>query len=127
MEAFRLRYNCMEYKNSPYYRGSILWDKLPLEVRNDDRLSVFNAKFASVYKTYDPEFAWIYYDTPYVIFCVFKIILYFPISCFQGCCYNTHYTCTTLEDQWVFLSCYLSKYKIEMLLVTLLVPYSVLV
>ena len=30
----RERYNCLKYKNSPYYKGALLWDSLRILVRN---------------------------------------------------------------------------------------------
>ena len=35
------RYNCVKYRNSPYYIGSILWESLPLIVHTSETLIEF--------------------------------------------------------------------------------------
>ena len=36
----RKRYNCVKYKNSPYYKGALLWDNLPVIVRNSIKILI---------------------------------------------------------------------------------------
>ena len=43
----RERYNNVKYKNSPYYKGSLLWDSLPVDARSESLLE-FKKKFSKV-------------------------------------------------------------------------------
>ena len=49
----RERYNCIKYKNSPYYKGSLLWDGLPVEARNSMTLLEFKGHLKNIYRDYD--------------------------------------------------------------------------
>ena len=49
----RERYQCIKYKNSPYYKGALLWDSLPIETRNSICLSDFKRLLNTTYKTFD--------------------------------------------------------------------------
>ena len=46
------RYNVVKYKNSPFYKGSELWDKLPCHVINSACLTEFKRNLMAQYKTY---------------------------------------------------------------------------
>ena len=59
-ELFPLReglvyYNCIKYKNSPYYKGALLWDSLSVEARNSTTLKTFKAHLKNVYRLYDSK------------------------------------------------------------------------
>ena len=49
----RERYNCIKYKNSPYYKGSVIWDTLPINVRNSMNLIEFKKHLNLMYRTYE--------------------------------------------------------------------------
>ena len=49
----RERYNCTKYRSSPYYKGSLLWDKLPPDAKRSLTLLEFKKYLKNVYKTYD--------------------------------------------------------------------------
>ena len=49
----RERYNCTKYRTSPYYKGSLLWDVLPVEAKRTESLLEFKKCLKKVYKTYD--------------------------------------------------------------------------
>ena len=49
----RERYNCIKYKNSPYYKGALLWDSLPVIARNSVNLLEFKKQLKVVYRAYD--------------------------------------------------------------------------
>ena len=49
----RERYNCIKYKNSPYYKGALLWDGLSVTARNSVNLLEFKKHLKTVYRTYD--------------------------------------------------------------------------
>ena len=51
----RERYNCIKYRNSPYYKGSLLWDGLPINVRSCISLSDFKKCLNRIYKKYDSK------------------------------------------------------------------------
>ena len=51
----RERYNCVRYKNSPYYKGALLWDNLPIHVRTCETLLDFKKRLNSIFKTYDSK------------------------------------------------------------------------
>ena len=51
----RERYNCVKYRNSPYYKGAVLWDGLPLIVKNSGNLLEFKKHSKGMYKKYDKE------------------------------------------------------------------------
>ena len=46
------RYNDMKYKNSPYYKGSELWDELPRQVIESTSLTEFKMNLMHGYRTY---------------------------------------------------------------------------
>ena len=46
------RYNVMKYKNSPYYKGSELWDELPRQVIESTSLTEFKMNLMHGYRTY---------------------------------------------------------------------------
>ena len=48
----RERYNCTKYRTSPYYKGSLLWDALPLVSKRCQTLLEFKKSLRIVYKTY---------------------------------------------------------------------------
>ena len=48
----RERYNCVKYKTSPYYKGSLLWDALPPDVKRSVTLLEFKKYLKNVYTTY---------------------------------------------------------------------------
>ena len=49
----RERYHCIKYKNSPYYKGALLWDSLPIETCNSICLLDFKRRLNTTYKTFD--------------------------------------------------------------------------
>ena len=49
----RERYNCVKYKNSPYYKGAVLWDSTPAIVRNSNNLVVFKKNVKALYTQFD--------------------------------------------------------------------------
>ena len=49
----RERYNNNKYKNSPFYKGALLWDTLPLDARQCVQLSVFKKLLRGVYQEYN--------------------------------------------------------------------------
>ena len=49
----RERYNCVKYKNSPYYKGALLWDELPIIVRNSTSSLEFNRRLKQEYKEFN--------------------------------------------------------------------------
>ena len=49
----RERYNCLKYKNSPYYKGAILWDGLPNDAKNCQTLLEFKKQLNTLYRIYD--------------------------------------------------------------------------
>ena len=51
----RERYNCLKYKKSPYYKGSLLWDNLPVTVRNSVNLLEFKKRLKNVFNTFDNQ------------------------------------------------------------------------
>ena len=54
-EFIRERYNCNKYKNSPYYKGALLWDKLPVVVKNSTHLLEFKKHLKTVYRNFDNQ------------------------------------------------------------------------
>ena len=42
----------LKYKKSPYYKGSLLWDTLPVIVRNSMSLLVFKKHLKNLYSSY---------------------------------------------------------------------------
>ena len=46
------RYNVVKYKNSPYYKGSLLWDRLPHNVTESVCLSEFKRNLMTLYCNY---------------------------------------------------------------------------
>ena len=51
----RERYNCTKYKNSPYYKGALLWDVLPETVRNSNTLLEFKNRLRPLYRYYNAD------------------------------------------------------------------------
>ena len=51
----RERYNCIKYKNSPYYKGALLWDSLPAVARNSGNLKEFKGHLRTAYRHYDSK------------------------------------------------------------------------
>ena len=49
----RERYHCTKYRSSPYYKGSLLWDALPVEAKNAASLNDFKKCLKNEYRTYD--------------------------------------------------------------------------
>ena len=49
----RERYNCVKYRSSPYYKGSLLWDTLSPETKRCISLSDFKKRIKTVYSTYN--------------------------------------------------------------------------
>ena len=49
----RERYHKVKYKNSPYYKGSILWDELPVETRQCNSMPEFKKSLHRIYRRYD--------------------------------------------------------------------------
>ena len=47
------RYNCIKYKHGPYYKGAILWDGLPLILKNSANLLVFKKHLEGIYRKFD--------------------------------------------------------------------------
>ena len=48
------RYNNIKYKNSPYYKGSELWNTLSLETINNDTIFEFKKSIKKIFNTYVP-------------------------------------------------------------------------
>ena len=46
-------YNCVKYRNSPYYKGSLLWDSLPPGIKENITLLDFKKSLRIVYQTYN--------------------------------------------------------------------------
>ena len=46
------RYHCIKYKNSPYYKGALLWDGLPLEAKNCTDIIEFKKCMSKLYREY---------------------------------------------------------------------------
>ena len=53
----RERYNNVKYWNSPYYKGSLLWDTLPMDTRRMDNILDFKKSLSRIYHQYDPTIA----------------------------------------------------------------------
>ena len=49
----RERYNCIKYKNSPYYKGAIMWDGLPNVLKTSVTLLEFKKNLNGIFKKYD--------------------------------------------------------------------------
>ena len=49
----RERYNCVKYKNSPYYKGALLWDELSIVARNSMSLLEFKRHLKTTYRNVD--------------------------------------------------------------------------
>ena len=49
------RYHNHKYKNSPYYKGPVLWDSLPISARQCIELNSFKRALNQVYKQYDDK------------------------------------------------------------------------
>ena len=49
------RYNNLKYKNSPFYKGSELWQHLPLDIVTSDSIFSFKKCLKNRYKTYVDE------------------------------------------------------------------------
>ena len=50
----RERYNNVKYKNSPYYKGSLIWDTLPNDVKRSSSIAEFRKALSRIYVRYDP-------------------------------------------------------------------------
>ena len=51
----RERYHNNKYKNSPFYKGALLWDTLPVNVKRCDTVSDFKKSLNRIYVTYSNE------------------------------------------------------------------------
>ena len=49
----RERYHNNKYKNSPFYKGALLWDTLPMNIRQCERLPLFKKALRGIYHEYD--------------------------------------------------------------------------
>ena len=49
----RERYNCIKYKNSPYYKGALLWDDLTVLARNSANLLEFKKHVSHEYRSFN--------------------------------------------------------------------------
>ena len=49
----RERYNCVKYRTSPYYKGSLLWDTLPPEMKICRTLLDFKKGLKNIYSVYN--------------------------------------------------------------------------
>ena len=49
----RERYNCVKYRSSPYYKGSLLWDELPPEAKRCTAMLEFKKHLKNIYRTYN--------------------------------------------------------------------------
>ena len=47
-------YNNVKYKNSPYYKGLIIWDSLPIKARSENVMEIRKA-LLRIYLHYDPQ------------------------------------------------------------------------
>ena len=47
------RYDCIKYKSSAYYKGSLLWDDLPYVAKRSITLLEFKKHLKTVYNTYN--------------------------------------------------------------------------
>ena len=45
-----------KYSNSPYYKGTKLWDKLTKEVQMSETIFDFKKNIDKIYKTFDKHF-----------------------------------------------------------------------
>ena len=50
----RERYNNVKYKNSPYYKGSLIWDTLQILMRRLDNIQDFKMELLTIFQHYDP-------------------------------------------------------------------------
>ena len=48
----RERFHNVKYRNSPYYKGSLLWDALPNEVKRSVNMKEYNNQLNKLYKIY---------------------------------------------------------------------------
>ena len=46
-------YHNNKYKNSPFYKGALLWDTLPIDAKQCVRLPVFKKLLRGVYQEYN--------------------------------------------------------------------------
>ena len=51
----REKYNCMKYRNSPYYKGAVLWDELPVSTRTCNSLLDFKKHLKMIYAKYNSK------------------------------------------------------------------------
>ena len=49
----RERYHNTKYKNSPFYKGALLWDMLPLDAKQCMSLKEFKKILSNVYSRYE--------------------------------------------------------------------------
>ena len=47
------RYNNLKYKNSPYYKGSELWNTLPITTTNCDNIFEFKSSLRKIYRKFE--------------------------------------------------------------------------
>ena len=47
------RYNNLKYKNSPYYKGSELWNTLPIATINCDNIFEFKSSLRKIYRKFE--------------------------------------------------------------------------
>ena len=80
----RERYNCTKYKNSPYYKGAILWDGLPVHVRNCTSLLEFKKYLKVIYRKYNSIGKLGYIDSVFVV----RLDTYFSLTWAQTLVYN---------------------------------------
>ena len=62
----RERYSSVKYKNIPYYKGSLLWDSFPADIRNSLSLLEFKRKLKMIYKEYTDVMTQIYVEYNFV-------------------------------------------------------------
>ena len=46
------RYNNLKYKNSPFFKGSVLWNQLPLDIAQSDSIFQFKKSLKNRYNKY---------------------------------------------------------------------------
>ena len=43
-----------KYENSPFYRGTVFWNKLPKDTQFSEELSMFKMNIGKMYKVFNP-------------------------------------------------------------------------
>ena len=69
----RERYNCVKYRNSPYYKGALLWDDLHVMIKNSTTLIFFKNQLKKRY-SYSPNYIIIIIINYYSYFTIIIII-----------------------------------------------------